>query len=43
MRNLFRLKSNNPHPTWATYEKVFTCNENYIGKTERNVNIKKLL
>ena len=40
MRNLFRLKSNNPHPACAIYEGVCTCKENYIGETKRNVEIR---
>ena len=40
MRNLFRLKSKNPHPACAIYERIYTCKENYIGETKRNVKIR---
>ena len=34
MRNLFHLKSKNPHTACAIYEGVCTCKENYIGETK---------
>ena len=37
MRNLFHLKSKNPHPAGTIYNGVCTCKENYIGETKRNV------
>ena len=40
MRNLFRLKSKNPHPACAIYEGVCTCKENYIDESKRNVEIR---
>ena len=40
MRNLFRLKSKNPHPAWAMQEGVCPCKKNYIGETKRNVEIR---
>ena len=40
MRNLFRLKSKNPHQACSMYEGVCTCKENYIGETKRNVEIR---
>ena len=40
MRNLFFLKSKNPHPGCVIYEGIFTCKENYIGETKRNVEIR---
>ena len=39
MRNLFYLKSTNPHPACVIYEGVCTCKENYIGETKRNADI----
>ena len=40
MRNLFRLNSKNSLPTWAIYEGVCLCKENYIGEIKRNVVIR---
>ena len=40
MRNLFRLKSKNPHPACVIYEGICKCKENYIGETKRNVEIR---
>ena len=40
MRNLFHLKSKNPHPACARYEGVCACNENYIDETKGNVKIR---
>ena len=40
MRNLFRLKSKNPHPAYVVYEKICTWKESYIGETKRNVEIR---
>ena len=40
MKNLFCLKSKNPHPVCAIYEGVCTRKENYIGETKRNVKIR---
>ena len=40
IRHLFRLKSKNPQPTCAIYGGVCTCKENYIGETNRNVEIR---
>ena len=37
---MFRLKSKNPQPTCAIYGGVCTCKENYIGETNRNVEIR---
>ena len=39
MRNLFPLKSKNPHHACAICEGVCTCKENYIGETKQNVEI----
>ena len=39
-RNLFRLKSKNPHPACAICKGVCTCKENYVGETKRNVEIR---
>ena len=40
MRNLFRLKSKNPHPACTIYEGVRTCKGIYIGEIKRNVEIR---
>ena len=40
MRNLFYLKSKNPHPACVIYEGVCTYEGNYIGETKRNVEIR---
>ena len=40
MRNLFHLKSKNPHQACAIYEGVCGCNENYIDETKGNVEIR---
>ena len=40
LRNLFHLKSKNPHPACVIYEGICTCKENYIGETKRNVEIR---
>ena len=34
MRNMFRLKSKNPHTVCAMHEGVCTYKENYIGETK---------
>ena len=41
MRNLFFLKSKNPHPGCVIYEGICTCKENYTGETKRNVEIRR--
>ena len=40
MRNLFRLKSKNPHPPCVIYEGICTYKENYVGETKRYVEIR---
>ena len=40
MRNLFGLKSKNPHPACTIYERVCTCKENFLGETKRNFEIR---
>ena len=40
MRNLFPLKSKNPHLACVIYEGICTCKENYIDETKRNVEIR---
>ena len=40
IRNLFCLKSKNPHPACAIYEGVCTWKENYTDETKRNVEIR---
>ena len=40
MRNMFRLKSKNPHPACVIYEGICTCKENYVGETKRNAEIR---
>ena len=38
VRKLFKLKSQNPHPSCKIYK--VTCGETYIGETERNVEVR---
>ena len=40
MKNLFRLKIKNPHPACVVYEEIHTCEENCIGETKWNVEIR---
>ena len=40
VKNLFSLKSRNPHPSCKIYLGVCSCNETYIGETKRNVGIR---
>ena len=37
VKNLFNLKSKNPHPACKIYLGVCSCEESYIGETKRNV------
>ena len=38
VKQLFKLKSKNPHPSCVIYEGVCVCEQTYIGETRRNVN-----
>lgn len=40
VRNLFKLKSQNPHPSCKIYQGDCICGETYIGETERNVEVR---
>ena len=42
MKNLFHLKSKNPHPACVKYEGNYigTCKVNFVGETKRNVEIR---
>ena len=40
VRQLFKLKSRNPHPSCVIYEGVCSCKESYIGETVRNAEIR---
>ena len=40
VRNLFKLKSKNPHPSCKIYQGDCICGETYIGETERNVEVR---
>ena len=40
VKQLFKLKSRNPHPSCVIYEGVCSCQESYIGETVRNVEIR---
>ena len=40
VKQLFKLKSRNPHPSCVIYEGVCSCQVSYIGETVRNVEIK---
>ena len=37
VRQLFKLKDKNPHPSCKIYEGICTCSKTYIGETKRNV------
>ena len=39
-KNLFNLKSKNPHPACKIYEGACSCGSTYIGETKRNVEIR---
>ena len=39
VKSLFKLKSNNPHPSCKIYEETCSCGETYIGETKRNVEV----
>ena len=40
IRNLFNLKSKNPHPSCKIYEGSCSCGSSYIGETKRNVEVR---
>ena len=40
VKQLFKLKSRNPHPSCMIYEGICSCQESYIGETVRNVEIR---
>ena len=40
VKQLFKLKSRNPHLSCVIYEGVCSCQESYIGETVRNVEIR---
>ena len=40
VKQLFKLKSRNPHPSCVIYEDVCSFQESYIGETVRNVEIR---
>ena len=39
-KQLFKLKSSNPHPSCVVYEGACSCQESYIGETVRNIEIR---
>ena len=39
MKQLFELKSRNPHPACVIYEGGCVCEQKYIGETGRNVEL----
>ena len=39
VKQLFKLKSKNPHPSCVIYEEVCVCEQIYIGETRRNVEL----
>ena len=41
MKQLFKLKSRNPHPACVMYEGVCVCEQKYIGETGRNVELRR--
>ena len=40
VKQLFKLKSRNPHQSCVIYEGACSCQESYIGETVRNVEIR---
>ena len=40
VKNLFKLKSTNPHPACKIYHGECSCGETYIGETARNVEVR---
>ena len=40
VKQLFKLKSWNPHPSCVIHEGVCSCQESYIGEAARNVEIR---
>ena len=40
MKQLFKLKSRNPHPACIIYERVCVCEQTYIGKAGRSVELR---
>ena len=40
VKQLFKLKSKNPHPSCVIYEGVCVCEQTYIGETRRNVELR---
>ena len=40
VKQLFKLKSKNPHPSRVIYEEVCVCEQIYIAKTKRNVELR---
>ena len=40
VKQLFKLKGRNPHPSCVIYEGVCSCQESYIGETVRNIEIR---
>ena len=40
VKQLFKLKSRNPHPACVMYEGVCACEQKYIGETGRNVELR---
>ena len=40
MKQLFKLKSRNPHPVCVIYEGVCVCEQTYIGETRHNIELR---
>ena len=40
VKQLFKLKDRNPHPSCVIYEGVCSCGTSYIGETKRNVEVR---
>ena len=40
VKQLFKLKSRNPHPSCKIYEGICSCSQVYIGETKRNVEVR---
>ena len=39
VKQLFKLKGRNPHPSCVIYEGACSCQESYIGETVRNIEL----
>ena len=40
MKQLFKIKTRNPHPVCVVYEEVLICEQMYIGETGRKIKLR---